>query len=1065
MIRTYLSRAMNADRLAALLVTLAPLVYFLPAVRGQIVISPDDGVIFNIPLRVAAANLIRAGHLPLWNPYLFSGMPLHGAAQAGVLFPLNWFYLVFSPPVATNLMMLATYMAAALGAYLFARRSGANITGAVTTSFIWQFSAFLVEQVGHTNVLQTAAMLPWVLWAVESYVSTRSRGRGLLLAILVAVQIFAGHQQTSAYALLLTGAYTLVLVRASKRSLSSYLSPLAMLGLGFLLAAVQILPTIELLRNSMRASASYDFFSSFSMPPHFALTVFAPYVFGGGNGLLFRAPYVGPTFFGEYVAYVGLLTIMLASLALLFKPDVRTKFWAIVFAVCLLLAFGRFLPFHMYAVIYYVPVLNLFRVPARHLMEVEFALAVLAGRGITVIANARGQANAVQRRHAKVAIVGAVVFLLTCLTVTWWRPAGFHLGRQAPVTFLRAPELFLPVLIAAVSAVALWAFSRSNRRRASFWLLAVLLADLVVYGQGSGWRTSSPKADSELWSEPAAVKFLRDREGNKDGSYRLLTADQRFDPKQPVPPPSAPGDWMLSLQPDVYMMHGLENAAGYDGFGLARYSRLAGDMKVWGELTEPERTLRGGSREIDLLNVRYLLTRPFARASVNSSQTSAAAPDSSTATPDATASATSPISSATPADFPAASQDFAGNKFAAEDLNLSHLDDASKLYFTIPPVEVDHLALITKLSWSVNIPDNATVAHIALFTESGKTISFELRAGEHTAEWAHDRADIQTQIKHRRPPVATSYRVDDGKESYQAHSYVASFALPERATIKGGEIMVTPQRRSPDLLLDVLRLSLIDQAGNKSFPLRREWIGRRSTRVGGTNGARQDAGSKTAAAPAKTATGVANKDNEKPAEQPASAAEEKERWQQILQVGNVVIFENQRALPRAWLATEAMVLKEPAILEVIRTGRLPNGETWDPARIALVESPTELQPNAGDTSARVEVITHEPHRIAMKATSSVPSLLVLSENHYPGWRAYVDGRPVETLRVNYNLRGVTLAAGEHEVEFLYRPKSVLFGLAISLLTLFGLVLWWRGRIPSDFIRRLARRSPGGWRGK
>ena len=54
-----------------------------------------------------------------------------------------------------------------------------------------------------------------------------------------------------------------------------------------------------------------------------------------------------------------------------------------------------------------------------------------------------------------------------------------------------------------------------------------------------------------------------------------------------MPPPSPPGDWMLALQPDVYMMHGIENAAGYDGFGLARYSRLAGDMKVWGELTDP----------------------------------------------------------------------------------------------------------------------------------------------------------------------------------------------------------------------------------------------------------------------------------------------------------------------------------------------------------------------------------------------------------------------------------------------------------------------------------------------
>src|SRR5215210_7165153 len=179
------SSRLTPDRMPALLVTLAPLVYFFPATRGRLIISPDDGVIFNVPLRVAAANILRAGYLPLWNPYLFSGMPLHGAAQAGLLFPLNWFYLISSPPVATNLMMLGTYMLAALGAYLYARRAGAGLTGAAATSLIWQFSAFMVEQVGHTNVLHTAAMLPWGLWAVEGYLENGSRRRAVILAVLV----------------------------------------------------------------------------------------------------------------------------------------------------------------------------------------------------------------------------------------------------------------------------------------------------------------------------------------------------------------------------------------------------------------------------------------------------------------------------------------------------------------------------------------------------------------------------------------------------------------------------------------------------------------------------------------------------------------------------------------------------------------------------------------------------------------------------------------------------------------------------------------------------------------
>ncbi len=186
------------------------------------------------------------------------------------------------------------------------------------------------------------------------------------------------------------------------------------------------------------------------------------------------------------------------------------------------------------------------------------------------------------------------------------------------MSILRAPELFLPVVIAAVSAVAIWSFAR-RRRGAAVLLFAVLSFDLLLWGQSSGWRVASPKSDFELWSEPATVQWLRAREAHDKGSgpYRILTEDQPFDPDTPVSNAAPGGAWVPSLQPDIYMMYGVENAAGYDGFGLARYSRLAGDMKVWGELTDPERTLRGASRELDLLNVRYLLVRSSSAAATS----------------------------------------------------------------------------------------------------------------------------------------------------------------------------------------------------------------------------------------------------------------------------------------------------------------------------------------------------------------------------------------------------------------------------------------------------------------
>ncbi|PYS73459.1 MAG: hypothetical protein DMF69_04760 [Acidobacteria bacterium] len=79
-----------------------------------------------------------------------------------------------------------------------------------------------------------------------------------------------------------------------------------------------------------------------------------------------------------------------------------------------------------------------------------------------------------------------------------------------------------------------------------------------------------------------------------------------------------------------------------------------------------------------------------------------------------------------------------------------------------------------------------------------------------------------------------------------------------------------------------------------------------------------------------------------------------------------------------------------------------------------------------------------PNRIEIKTNSNGDSILVLSENYYPGWRVYVDDKAASLIKVNFGLRGVELTGGEHRVSFLYRPWSVMAGLIISLVT--GLVL-------------------------
>ncbi|HAF14093.1 MAG TPA: hypothetical protein DCK99_10430 [Blastocatellia bacterium] len=976
----------------AIVVSLLPLFYFLPATRGRLIIAPDDGTVFNVPLRLATANLIRSGYLPLWNPYIFCGMPLHGAAQAGVLFPLNWFYLAFNPALATNLMMLATYVLAALGAYVYAHRRGSSIAGAALTSVVWQWSGFLVAQIGHTNIVHTAALLPWLLWAIDGYGMLGKKGHGVLLAALIAVQVFAGHQQTLFFSLFVAGAYAVVMSCAresSREARSRYLWSLAFIAAGLALAAVQILPTVELLRNSLRAEASYDFFTSFSLPPRFLWTFFAPYILGGGDGQLFRAPYVGPAFYGEYIGYVGLAAIMLATLSFVFKRDALTKFWTVVAIMGATLALGRFLPLNIYRLPYHLPVLNLFRVPARHLMEVDFALAVLAGRGLTAITSAPNRSRVLKWTAA----IGIAVVLLTMLAITVGKPAVFHLGREGPPTFLRAPELFLPIVLALLSLWAVWLCAR-RKRWAMLLLFAVVALDLNLWGQSSGWRLSSPPRDDAFWQEPAAIKFLREREGPAAAPYRVLTLDRPFTPDFPLADAKNGGQFVLALQPDISMMYGVENAAGYDGFGLARYSRLAGDMKVWGELSDPARSLANTSREFDLLNVRYLLTKRPATAE--------------TAQPKAT-------EAIAPLRIESAPRNYAGYPFAEQKLNAPYLDKGARLVFSTPPTPADNLALLTSLAWSEQVATGTIVARVLLRADDGENFTFDLRAGQHTSDWAYDRADIRKRIRHARAPVATSYAVEDSVGKYQGHTYAAGFALPKKATVVAGEIQIMTLANAPDLGLQVESVSLIDKSTGTFVPLQSEALKKTSRNAMTTQ-----------------------PDNEK--------RPEGQRWQNIAELDDVVVYENKHVLPRAWLATGSVTLPDEQALNVIRSGKL-GGRDWNPRQTVLVESPVPGNATEDSQNARAEITRNEPNRVDIKTTSNTSSILVLAENHYPGWRARVDGNAVDVLRVNYNLRGVALPAGEHHVEFVYRPKSVLIGLLVSLVTMLGLVLWWLGFLP------------------
>ena len=105
---------------AVLLIALPAVIFGVPALLGHAVL-PGDDLTQNFPLRVLAGREIRAGHMPLFDPYIWSGAPLLAGWNAAAAYPLTWLFAVLPGAAAWTLNMIVTWAVAGLGMFCFLR--------------------------------------------------------------------------------------------------------------------------------------------------------------------------------------------------------------------------------------------------------------------------------------------------------------------------------------------------------------------------------------------------------------------------------------------------------------------------------------------------------------------------------------------------------------------------------------------------------------------------------------------------------------------------------------------------------------------------------------------------------------------------------------------------------------------------------------------------------------------------------------------------------------------------------------------------------------------------------
>ena len=1015
---------------ATLLLTAIVTAFFWKALLTDRVLAGYDLSTYFYPYRQYAAAALRQGNLPLWNPYLFQGVPFLANQQTAVLYPPNLLYLLLSAETALALSIALHLIWGALGVFVYTR---------ITTKLVWPaaigaaitfgLSGFLGAQVGHVNQVNAAVWLPWALLAAHYVYRGRSVRWAVALSFLLAIQFLAGHAQPSymtlvavmfswlghaAWDLLGVTAHRPAFLTTEEEPVTEQSAPvsglppappwftylrdrytrqlwrpvvaLVLLGGAFAstaaLTAPQVLPMLQLTHHSIRQGGlSYDDASSFSLSPREFLAGMLPTPDG----------FVSTD---EYYGFISILAIALALLALVaaYRRPATWGFAGLAF-VGLFLALGRFNPIYP-ALFEILPGLDLFRVPARWLLLYTFSASVLVGIGIDWLAStARNHGRPRQtilRFGVGVVLLAMVLAALAPLQhsfsselpLIWLGLAVASIGLILLV--LRVPSLLL-LLPLFLALELFWASRHLEYNQApppiAYTDPGPVSATLRNVYQGGRILSLAGTAYA-----PGVEPQLREQFAHLgDGStYNLLVTQKYFE----VMTPNVPQGFQIAT------------VDGYDGgvLPLDGYVRMKEVLQP-GASAQPDAILRDQlkavppPRILDLFGVAYLLDDKIRDPWVD----------------DVYYDTT--FTQAVNAESPA--------------VTLAN----------VPQVAADRIGIISYLTDAATLPQGQAVATLRITTTDNRVIERPLQAGVHTAEGEFE----ESTPAHQEVRVVGAW-----PDNPQGRHYHAVIDLGETLSIK--EVAVEYQAASGALHL--VAMSAVGPETHAPLIITTEPI---SLLFSGDVKLYQRDHALGLVYAASTVYLAESTDLARIA-----------LGSPAFRVGQDVVLERETDFlelpPRNALTGFLRPLKHWLQRLDLVGGGPPFGvvRPHQEARFGAGSESSELEMThivLGADSATVTLETErpQPEHLIVRYDSPTPRMLVLSETFIPGWEATLDGQPLEIWRANAYYQAVLVPAGAHEIVFRYQPVAFRLGLVIALIALPILTLVWS--LPA-IIRRL-----------
>ena len=394
--------------------------------------------------------------LPLWNPYQLAGTPFL-ADYNGVLYPPNFLAKLVQVHRALGWVSALHVAFAGLGTFACVRPLGLTVPAAFLAGVLYMLNGYFLFAFIQPSHLEGYAWIPFVFLASGRLLAEPGAYRGAVLGVTVALQVLTASAQTvcyEAYALATAGIAYLVARRAWRARLVGQLlgAVLVAIAVTVLLAAVQVLPTLELASAATRGHLTVE--QTLPDRPSMALVLKVVVSSGPAVVLALLAP------FG------GRMAVIAAAIAL--------------FAFAILIGIGT--PLYA-AVFYHLPLVDHFRVPNRILLFAVFALAILAAIGLDALRSwSAGR--------------GVPTLFLLAAGVGLWTESALDIWGGAVVT--------AGLLVALMPADRL--------RAAAAWLLVAVVVAGRFAQRGNTLMIPEHNADA-FFEPPPVARFLREHVG------------------------------------------------------------------------------------------------------------------------------------------------------------------------------------------------------------------------------------------------------------------------------------------------------------------------------------------------------------------------------------------------------------------------------------------------------------------------------------------------------------------------------------------------------------------------